>query len=128
MFRNRAVSRALVGLFVWVTGCTSYHQIELAEVADHGKVRVTTTDGERETVREPRVEADSIKGLGEKVRPDVKERAPRSIPLDQVETLEATHVSAGKTVGLTVGVIGGLLALAAILYEGSYVLEGLGED
>jgi hypothetical protein len=128
VFRSRPVSLALVGLFVWVTACTSYKQIELAEVADHGKVRVTLVDGERETVREPRVEADSIKGFGEKVRPDVKDRAPLSISFDQIETLEATHVSAGKTVGLVVGVIGGLVALAAILYEGSYVLEGLGED
>ena len=62
MFRNRAASLALVGLFVWLTGCTSYTQIGLGEIAAHGKVRVTLTGGERETIREPRVEADSIKG------------------------------------------------------------------
>ena len=128
MYRSRSVSLALVGLFVWVTACTSYKQIELSEVADYGKVRVTTTDGERNTVREPRVEADSVKGLGERIRADVQDRAPLSISFDQIETLEATHVSAGKTVGLVVGVIAGLLALAAILYEGSHPLEGLGED
>jgi len=46
VFRNRPVSLALVGLFVWVTGCTSWTQIGVSEVADHGKVRVTLTDGE----------------------------------------------------------------------------------
>ncbi|MGB5675356.1 MAG: hypothetical protein WBO43_12495 [Gemmatimonadota bacterium] len=118
MYRSRAVSLALVGLFVWVTACTSYKQIEIADVTEHGQVRVTLTDGERETVRDPRVEADSITGLGERVRPDVRDRVPLSIALDQVETLEATHVSAVKTVGLAVGLLGGLLALAAIGYAG----------
>jgi len=63
VFRNRFVSLLLVGLFVWVTACSSYRQIEVGEVADHGKVRVTLTDGERETIHEPWVEGDSIRGV-----------------------------------------------------------------
>ena len=80
MYRSRPVSLALVGLFLWVTGCTSYHQIELAEVTDHGKVRVTLTDGERETVHDPVVEADSIRGKDSK-----------AIPLDQVSKVQVAR-------------------------------------
>jgi len=61
VFRSRPVSLALVGLFVWVTACTSYRQIEIGEVADHTKVRVTLTDGETETIHEPWVEANSLR-------------------------------------------------------------------
>ena len=46
MFRSCPVSLALVGLFVWVTGCSSYKQIQTADVADHSKVRVTLTGGQ----------------------------------------------------------------------------------
>lgn len=62
MFRNRAVSLALVGLFLWTTACTSYQQIEPSKVADHGQVRVTTIDGAKHKVYNPAVEADSIRG------------------------------------------------------------------
>ena len=95
MFRNRPVSLALVGLFLWVTACTSYKQIELSEVADYGKVRVTLTGGERETVADPRVEADSIKG---------KDAA--AIPLDQVAEVEAKKKDLASTLVLVgVGVV-----------------------
>jgi len=100
VYRSRPVSLALVGLFVWVTGCTSYHQIELAEVTDHGKVRVTLTDGERETIRDPRVEADSIKGLGKQVGGGSNDRVPLSISLDQVIDLEAVGTDEIGTVGV----------------------------
>ena len=82
MIRSRPVSLALVGLFVWVTACTSSKQIQLGEVADHGKVRVTTTDGERETVHDPRVEADSIKGRA-------RRGGALAVPLQRVLELEA---------------------------------------
>lgn len=99
MFRSRGGSLALVGLLVWVTGCTSYTQIQLDKVADHGKVRVTTIDGERETVHSPRVEADSIKG---QVNQGV-EHVARTIPVDQVVELEAVGTNTGATVLLVVG-------------------------
>ena len=60
MFRNRPVPLALVGLFVWVTACTSYKQIQPADVADYGKVRVTFADGERVVLEDVTVEGDSI--------------------------------------------------------------------
>ena len=110
MFRSRPVLLALVGLFVWVTGCRSYSQIELSEVADHGKVRVTLTDGENATIRDPRVEADSIKGLAEnnKALGVSQDRAPWAIPLDQVAALEAVGTD-------DVGTVFTILGLAALV-------------
>ena len=89
---NRPVSLALVGLFMWVTACTSYKQIEIGEVADHTKVRVTLTDGERETIHEPWVEANSIRST-----------YSQSIPLDQVAGLEAIGTNEIGTVFLVLG-------------------------
>ena len=121
MFRNRPVSLALVGLFVWVTGCTSYSQIEPREVADHGKARVTLDDGSRFVVAHPEIEADSLVGLdAESWRARDKAYTDTvRVALDQVETLEASHTSAGKTVGLVVGIIAGVFAVAGIAYAAS---------
>ena len=97
MYRSRAASLTLIGLFIWVTGCTSYKQIQLSEVADYGKVRVTQIDGERETFSEPRVEADSIKGK------DVA-----AIPLHQVAEVEAKKKDLASTlvlVGVRVAIV-----------------------
>jgi hypothetical protein len=103
VFRNRAVSLALVGLFLWLTACTSYKQIERAQVPDHGSVRVTLADGERETLDRPWLTADSIKGY--------RHIETLSIPLDQVELVEASSISAGRTILLATGVL--LVALVA---------------
>ncbi len=100
MFRNRPVSLALVGLFIWLTACSSYSQIGLAEVADHGKVRVTLTDGERETVRDPWIEADSIRGR------------EAVFALDQVTKLEAV----GTNVAGTVFTVFGAVVLAGAIF------------
>jgi hypothetical protein len=44
------------------TGCCNYTPIEPGAVADYGKVRVWTIDGEREVISDPRLEADSLMG------------------------------------------------------------------
>ena len=98
MSRNRPVSLALVGLFLWVTGCTSYRQIEIGEVADHGKVRVTLADGERETLHDPRVDRDSIRGnVGS--RHDAE-----AIPLEQVVLVESRSTDVAGTVFIALGI------------------------
>ena len=104
MTRKRIVSLALVGLFVWGTACTSYKQIEVGEVAYHGTVRVTVSDGERKTLDRPWVEADSLKGY--------QHIETLAIPLDQVAALEASSISAGRTALVAVG---GLLVLLVVL-------------
>jgi hypothetical protein len=100
----------LVALFLWVTACTSYTQIQLDEVADHGKVRVTTVDGERETVHSPRVEADSIRGhVNEGVG-----QAARTISVDQVAKVETTESNTVGTVLLVVGSLAVVLLLVSV--------------
>ena len=103
MFRNRAVSLALVGLFLWVTACTSWSPIGISEVADHGKVRVTLTDGEQESIYDPWVEADSIKGH--------QHIETLAFPIDQVAGLESHSTN---EVGTALAIIGGLLAVITV--------------
>jgi hypothetical protein len=113
VFRNRPVSLVLIGLFVWVTACTSYKQIELAEVTDHGKVRVTFADGERTTLREANVIGDSISGLVREGRPR-PEDVERSFATDQVTYVEAKGTNVVGTVFLTFGIA--VVLAAAIGY------------
>ena len=91
MYRRRPVSLALVGLFVWVTGCSSYSVIPVGDISDHGKVRVTLIDGERETIHDPWVEGDSIRS-----------EDAQALPLDQVVGLEAVGIDEVGTVVLLV--------------------------
>ena len=125
MIRSRPVSLALVGLFVWVTGCTSYSQIEPREVADYGKARVTLDDGRRFVVAHPQIEADSLVGFKANSwdrRHKVYTDSVR-VALDQVETLEASHTSAGKTVGLVVGIIAGVFVVAGVACAASDCMD-----
>jgi hypothetical protein len=111
VFRNRPVSLALVGLFVWVTACSTYTQIELQDVGNHGKVRVTTTDGDRIDYYHPRVETDSIKG-----RAGADSDLVYAIPLERVVVIEEGGSAPGKTIGLVVGIIFGAGVLAFLGY------------
>jgi len=105
--RSRRVSLALVGLCAWVTACTSYSRIELSEVADCGRVRVTKTDGERQTIREPELDSEVIRGI------ERDERRVRIIPVDSIATVERPGINWPLTAGLTVLAVGGALYLAA---------------
>jgi hypothetical protein len=98
--RGRPVSLALLGLFVWLNGCT-YTQIEVTDIGGHGKVRVETADGGATTLHEPWVEADSIKG-----------RDGESIALSDVRELEAVGTSSMVwAFPLGVAVVAGVLLL-----------------
>jgi hypothetical protein len=112
MFRNRPISLALVGLFVWVTGCSSYKQIELGEVADHEKVRVTFADGERVVLQDVTVEGDSIHHWEKAEQPAQYAAVRVASPLDQVVEVEAEGMGSG---GLIVLIVVGALALVVIV-------------
>ena len=100
LHRSRPVSLALVGLFLWLNGCT-YTQIELADIGEHGKVRVETAAGEAMTLHEPWVEADSIKG-----------RDGEAIAISDVTELEAVGTSSMVwAFPLGVAVVAGALVL-----------------
>ena len=121
MFRNRTFSLALVGLFAWVTGCSSYTHIGLGEVTDHGKVRVTTTDGERDILYDPELVTDSVKGheKAESER-DYYDRIV-VIPIDQVSTVEAVGTDEVGTILTVLGVfVGTVVLLAGLALESGY--------
>jgi len=118
VIRNRPVSLALVGLFVWVTACTSYRQIEVAEVADYDLIELTTTSGEEVKIHRATVEQDSLRGqiqeagrIGGPVWGDTI-----AIPLSQVETVRVIEADTGGTVAVLVLVPVGMLAIAAMAY------------
>ena len=107
MKRSRFVSLVLVGLFVWVTGCTSYKQIEIGEVTHHGKVRVTSVSAGSTVLRDPFVEADSLRGtVGD---------YDYAIPLAGVSVVEAVGTDEVGTVFTVLGllVFAGVVACAA---------------
>jgi hypothetical protein len=72
---------ALVGLFLWVTACTSYKQIELGEVADH------------------------IVGGGLKMIPLVQVAELEAVSIDEVGTI-LTVLAVAVVIGAAVSVIG----------------------
>ena len=121
MKRSRPVSLALVGLFLWQTGCTSFSQIEAREVADYGKARVTLDDGSRFVIAHPQIEADSLVGFEAESWRAIDRVYTDSVrvALEQVETLEASRTSAGKTAGLVVGILVGVLLIGGIIYAAS---------
>jgi len=109
VFRSRPISLALVGLFLWTTACTTYTQIEVGEVADHGKVRVTTIDGAEHGVYEPTIEADSIRG---RLKESARLGGPQwsdsvfVVPLESVAEIAVAGTHEAATPFL---VVGGLL-------------------
>jgi len=82
--------------------------IPVGDVSDHGKVRVTLIDGERETIHDPWVEGDSIRS-----------EDAEAIPLGQVAGVEAVGTNEGGTVFTVLGV--GVLMLAAVVAIGCAV-------
>jgi hypothetical protein len=109
-------------MFVWTVGCTSYKQIDVGDVADHGRVRVTQTDGTKRDFYRPVVESDSIKGEPRK-QPDPRyyDAIVYVIPLDQVSRFESVGTDEVGTVltilGVTVGVIALFLFMCPPLQE-----------
>jgi hypothetical protein len=115
MLRSRGVSLLLVGLFLCVTACTTYTQIEVGEVADHGKVQVTTIDGAKHKFYEPAVEADSIRGRikeSARIGGDRWSDSVVVIPLENVAEIAVVGTDEVATVILIVVLFGGIAATA----------------
>jgi len=115
VFRNRPVSLALVGLFLWVTACTSYKQIEIAEVADYEEVRVTLTDGERLVLSDVTVEGDSIYYWQKADESAHYDEVRVSSPLDQVVEAEVSGAGTAGTVFLVVAIVAGALLVTGLI-------------
>ena len=114
MFRNRPVSLALVGLFVWVTGCTTYTQIQPGEVADKDYVRVTLTDGEKMELHEPALDADSLRGRVKEVARIGGYRWSDSVVVIPLESVAEIAVVGTNEVATPLLVLGGI-ALTLLL-------------
>ena len=113
MFRNRPVSLALVGLFVWVTGCTSYKVIGLGEVDDYGKVRVTLADSSTVGMFSPHIEDASV--VGNSI---VDRQRSIAISLDDVAHIEAQGTDAGQTalwIAASIGIIAVVVGVGMII-------------
>jgi hypothetical protein len=89
----------MIGLIAFglQTACMSYKQIEPANVADYGEVRVMMTNDRRESLRDPELQADTLVGLrgsGNTLR----------IPLPSIQLIEGGKKSVAKTAGLVLGI------------------------
>ena len=92
-------------------------------MTDHGKVRVSLASGDRETIHDPWVEADSIKG-----RQHIETRA---LSVDQVTDIEAVGTNEVATVFAVLGIAVGVLVIACAAsscWDASYFEDGLFDD
>lgn len=117
LFFKRPVAVLLV--VVQVAGCTSWHvetlpPAELISQKHPGRLRVEQFDGKRVMVYRPEVQGDSLRG-----RPSAGSKGSRAVTLASVRTVSTSHFSAGKTLGLTLGVAAVAVAAAFIALASS---------
>lgn len=103
-----AVAILMAGLLC-VSGCTTYKPIAPADVGGYDEIRLKTTDGKREYLREPRTVADTIVGLrssGDTLR----------VSLRRVEEVSVGKLSVGKTVVMTTAIAVSVAALGFAIF------------
>lgn len=110
------VSRSLplVIVLTAVTACTTWSRqsappAEVVSKHPGALVRVTRTDHSVITLRDASVANDSLVGTT-----DDKARLRVAMPVADVASVDTREVSAGRTAGLGVGVVGVVLAVAGI--------------
>ena len=126
MFRSRPVSLALVGLFVWVTGCQTYTQIAPDQVPDYDHIEVTMISGDKAKMRRATVEPDSIRGqIQQAGRIGGRAWGDRvAVPLSEIESITAVESNTAGTVGLVVGIPTALLLIGGAAYSISCSNDG----
>ena len=122
MFRNRPVSLALVGLFVWSSACTKWVPMEPPypqSLEEYGKLQITNERGVPVVFREPYLQGDSVRGTvvtSYWERGDLKHtEATAAIPMDSVRKIEKRGTDAAATLAaiLIPGLILGVAVSAA---------------
>jgi len=120
MSRQLSLRRPVAALLLvlQLAGCTTWHVETLppAEVIAQrhpDRLRVEGADGKRQMFYGPEVQGDSLRG-----REWPASTGSRSVPLDRVRSVSTSRVSAGRTIGLVLGVpatvvLGLFIALAA---------------
>jgi hypothetical protein len=93
---------------LFLTACSTYTQIQPGEVADHGKVQVTTIDGEKHNVYDPAVEADSIRGRIKESARIGGDRWSDSVVVIPLESVREIAVAGTNEVATPLLVIGGI--------------------
>jgi len=131
MSRQMILKRPVAALLfvLQLAGCTSWHvetlpPAELISAKHPDRLRVEGVDGRRLMFYGPNVQGDSLQG-----RPSAGSKGSRTVALASVRSVSTSHVSASKTVGLTLGlgVVAATAALIALLsWEGP--LAGLGGE
>ena len=122
---KRATSAALLQVLslVWLTGCTAYTPIDVSEIGNHDRVRVTLTDGNRRDVYDPVLQDDTIRGLVQTGRSaSGTQEAPWSVELDRVREVEG---SVNSNTGSLFFVLG-IAAFAAIAVGSAVCADGCG--
>ena len=103
-----------------LSGCTSWQAQpvtpEFLSSQLPSKVRVHRVDGSKVVLHDPSFSTDSLVGS--------MDGTPTGVPLALVRQMDVRHGSAGKTVGLVLGVAAGAVVIlytaAAIVCGGSY--------
>ena len=117
---RRAIATLLLVLYLpactsWQVGKTSPEQ--LFEDDPPEKVRVTQTDGSRVELLAPMITADTLRGS---VKGDSVSVA---IPLSNVQTVEVRESDSLKGLALTVGIVGLVVGLFALMFSGDLPIE-----
>ena len=113
-------------LMVLLTACQTWRPTTVSPqqlIAEErpSSVRVTLTNGEAVTVRDPTMRNDSIVGVTE------NDRGPRYSPVGmasrEVRLLEVRHFSVGKTIGLAGLAVATIGLVVYVVLAGKYVIE-----
>jgi hypothetical protein len=114
MSRTRPAAFALLWVFLFGTACTSYRQIQLADVVDYDEVQVTTEDGIRRMFIDPSLEPDSLRGyLNEEA---VALDETWAVPLDAVSEVKTRQPDNVETAGTVILAGAGILVVAVAVW------------
>jgi ferric-dicitrate binding protein FerR (iron transport regulator) len=105
----------LLALSCLLNGCTSWKTQEVAPATyiqsnRPERVRLTLQDSTRLTLQTPTAVGDSIIGTFP------KDSTRHAVPVSEVRSFEARRPSAGKTVGLVVGIAAGTFTALAVTF------------
>lgn len=104
MIRQRINAAVLTSLLLLTTACTSYNPIVASNVGEYSRVRVGLANGQRMTVRDPVLVADTLRGTD-------SQRV--SIPMDDVRWVKGVGTNGGATLLTVLGVT--VVALTAVM-------------
>ena len=112
--RRRAAT--LLAMILYGTACQAWHTERVAPepllaTRQPAKVRVTRTDGSRIVLEHPVLRGDTLSGTG----PGPNGQQDVRIPLTGVRDVATLRFSAGRTIGLVVGVAIPVAVLAAYI-------------